>query len=234
MRATLTAIAIASGLGLGLAAGAANADPIVLNFSGACADCTGTGVGTLTLKDLPSGQLSKSDFTSFVYKSNLVSFTINSSDIIAVMGSINPNDLGKTYIDILQLGGTGWEFDRNADGTWSVSNAITFGMGAGNGAAGAGGGGGGGGGPVGGGMGLTHAPADGGDDSGQGVEGVNYFDGADTQMAVVDDFGGSSDFRLQGGGVPEPESWALMIVGFAGLGALLRNRRQATRGIETA
>jgi hypothetical protein len=29
------------------------------------------------------------------------------------------------------------------------------------------------------------------------------------------------------GGVPEPESWALMVLGFGGLGALMRNRRRA-------
>jgi hypothetical protein len=237
MRATLAAIVIAGGFGLGVA-GAANAGTVMLNFTGACADCTGTGVGTLTLQNLPSGPLTKDDFVSFIYKSNLVSFQINSSDIISVMGSINPNDLGKTYIDILQLGGTGWEFDRNADGTWSVSNQITFGMGTSEGTGGAGGGGGGGGGDGGGpvvGMGLTHASA-GGDGSGQGADGGNSSDGAGTQT-VVDDFGGSSDLRLVAG-VPEPESWALMIVGFAGMGALLRNRRRVAprtaSGIETA
>jgi hypothetical protein len=227
MRATLAAILIASGLGLGVA-GAANAT-VTLNFTGACTDCSGVGVGTLTLQNLPSGALTRDDFVNFIYKSNLVSFQINSSDIVAVMGSINPNDLGKAYIDILQLGGTGWEFDRNADGTWSVSNQITFGMGTSQGTSG-GGGGGGGGGPVMG-MGLTHASA--GDDGDGGTEGVNFFDGADTQTQIVDDFGGTSDVGLQGG-VPEPESWALMIVGFAGMGALLRNRRRTLSGIETA
>jgi hypothetical protein len=31
-----------------------------------------------------------------------------------------------------------------------------------------------------------------------------------------------------GAGVPEPTTWALMLVGFGGMGALLRNRRRAT------
>jgi hypothetical protein len=83
-------------------------------------------------------------------------------------------------------------------------------------------------------MGLTHASGD-GDGSGEGTEGVNYYDGADVQM--VDDYGGSSDVVLRGL-VPEPESWALMIVGFTGMGALLRSRRRSPSrgpfGIETA
>ncbi len=240
MRANLAAMVIAGGLGLGFAGSASAA--VFLNFSGTCADCAGTGIGTLTLQNLPSGPLTKDDFISFIYKSNLVSFQINSTDIVAVLGSINPNNLGKAYIDIVQLGGTGWEFDRNADGTWSVSNQITFGQGTssgsggvvgggGGGVAGGGGGSGGGGGPVIG-MGLTHAPAGGGDDSGEGTEGVDFFEGAGISM--VDDFGPVSDIGLVGGGVPEAETWALMIVGFAGMGALLRNRRRASTGIETA
>ncbi len=40
---------------------------------------------------------------------------------------------------------------------------------------------------------------------------------------------GGQDAQLQGaggGGVPEPAAWALMLVGFGGLGAMLRHRRQ--------
>lgn len=34
------------------------------------------------------------------------------------------------------------------------------------------------------------------------------------------------DMSLQGVAVPEPTSWALMLLGFAGMGAMLRNRRR--------
>ena len=39
-------------------------------------------------------------------------------------------------------------------------------------------------------------------------------------------FSGTATFQTPTGGIPEPGAWALMIVGFAGTGALLRRRRQ--------
>jgi hypothetical protein len=231
MRAVWTAIAVAGGLGLGvLAAGSASAATTIYNFTGDCSDCVGTSTGTLTLANAPSGAISKSDFVNFIYKSSLVSFQINSSDIIAVMGSIDPNNLGKAYIDIIQLGGTGWEFERNADGSWSVYSDITGGQShsssiVGGGASlGAGGGGGGGG-----------SSDNGSGDNGSGGNtpgAVSTFsfssDGEDfVVQRTNDDTGPTSS-------VPEPASWAMMLVGFGGMGALLRNRRRSLRGIEIA
>ena len=37
---------------------------------------------------------------------------------------------------------------------------------------------------------------------------------------------GTFDWQITGGGVPEPASWALMLTGFGGLGAVLRSRRK--------
>jgi hypothetical protein len=223
MRASWTAIAVAGGLALSaLAAGSANA-AVTLKFSGDCGDCTGAS-GILTLQNLPNGAISKADFVSFVYQSNVVSFQINSSDIIAVMGSIDPNDLGKSYIDIIQMGGTGWEFNRNADGTWAVSSEITMGHGHPKGGSG-GGGGGGGGAPV-----IGDGSGGGSGDPPPGG-GINFFTGAGDQTGFVDDFGNNGGFVLeQTVGVPEAGTWALMLTGFAGMGAMLRARRRGLNG----
>ena len=238
MRAVWTAIAVAGGLGLGaLAAGSASAATTIYNFTGDCTDCAGTSTGTLTLSDTPNGALTKSDFVNFVYKSNLVSFQINSSDIVAVMGSIDPNNLSTSYIDIIQLGGTGWEFERNADGSWSVYSDITGGqshassiVGGGMSAAGGGGGGSPGG-----------SGDDGSDGSGSGGNGpgdVSTFSfssgGDDFVVQRTNDDTGLTSTDSQVGGVPEPATWAMMLVGFGGMGALLRGRRRSLRGIEIA
>lgn len=231
MGAAWKAIAVAGGFGLSLlAAGTADA-AVTLKFSGDCADCTGAG-GTLTLQNLPTGALTKADFISFVYQSNLISFQIKSSDVVAVMGSIDPNNLSTSYIDIIQMGGTGWEFDRNADGTWSVSSDIT--MGNPHPKGGAGGGGGGGGAPFVVGDGADGAPNSDLPPSDPGFN-IGFFTGAGDSTGFVDDFGGDGGFVIDNlaPGVPEPAAWALMLTGFTGLGALLRGRRRLAV-IETA
>ena len=46
-------------------------------------------------------------------------------------------------------------------------------------------------------------------------------------IQLSDGFGGGINLPSAGGGVPEPASWALMVFGFGGLGAALRNKRRA-------
>ena len=48
----------------------------------------------------------------------------------------------------------------------------------------------------------------------------------DTTIASGNDFG-VDNIRLGVGSVPEPATWGLMIMGFGGLGAMLRRRRAA-------
>ena len=209
MRGSISAtVAVALGLGFGMA-GSANAATTVYDFSGVCRDCASVGTGTLTLNTALTGPFSTSDFVSFAYRSNLVSFTLNSGDIVAMLGSFDPSRPGATVIDIVQLGGTGWEFERNADGSWNVSSEI----GASLRGSGGGGGGGGGGSP-----GFSGGPV-----------GVDSSSGGDVTR-VINDFGSTSSFKQDLSdvviAVPEPASWALMVVGFAGLGGALRVRRR--------
>lgn len=49
---------------------------------------------------------------------------------------------------------------------------------------------------------------------------------SDTGGGLVGDSGHDYGLRDVGGGVPEPATWALMIAGFGGAGAMLRTRRQ--------
>jgi hypothetical protein len=221
----MAALLAAAGVGafvIGLAAAPGAQAAQVFNFTGTCIDCAGDGLGSLTLAQTPNGALTKSDFLSFSYKSSLLSFNLNSADIAAVVGSLNPDDLGHTYIDIIQLGGTGWEFTRNSDGSWSVSSDITHG-------AGNKGGGGGGGfffSSGGGGGGSASVGNLGGDSA--------TFNGGGGQRSI-DDFGPISRVsQAVISAVPEPAAWALMILGFGGVGAVLRRRRRGFAGVGTA
>jgi hypothetical protein len=58
------------------------------------------------------------------------------------------------------------------------------------------------------------------------IAGVSFSFGTNAEefVACVGDCGGGGG---QGGGVPEPVSWALMVLGFGGMGALLRRRRMS-------
>jgi hypothetical protein len=56
------------------------------------------------------------------------------------------------------------------------------------------------------------------------IPGVGYDGNSHGTISMVQTF--SQDVR-GAGGVPEPATWAMMILGFGGVGALLRRRRQA-------
>ncbi len=76
-------------------AGPANAlIPIILSeftFTGACAvdDCTGDGIGVLTLENYSLGSpIHTSNFVSFSYKSNQTSLSLDANDVSEVSGSL--------------------------------------------------------------------------------------------------------------------------------------------------
>jgi hypothetical protein len=58
-------------------------------FAGQCTDCTGTGVGLLTLRNYTLGdELTGCNFVSFSYSSNLTSFTITPDTLVALSGTL--------------------------------------------------------------------------------------------------------------------------------------------------
>jgi hypothetical protein len=64
---------------------------------------------------------------------------------------------------------------------------------------------------------------------GQDTTSFYRFDAGTDLHTVLLNYGSSSDAKLYsttgGGAVPEPATWAMMLVGFGGLGALIRRRR---------
>ena len=78
-RTTRALTALAALFGMAAFAVPAAAVDTTVQFTGDCTDCTGTGTGTLVLKDYTLGDaLSADNFVSFTYSSNLTNFTLNS------------------------------------------------------------------------------------------------------------------------------------------------------------
>lgn len=98
------------------------AAPIVVTqstfqFTGACSDCTGNGIGILTLQNYTQGRLLQpGNFVSFTYTSNLTNFTITpSSTSFSVNGSL-PASLPATAS--VQIAGNGILFFSLTNGSW--------------------------------------------------------------------------------------------------------------------
>jgi hypothetical protein len=65
--------------------------PVQYTFTGVCQDCSGTGVGVLTLQDYTPGATitTKSDnFVSFTYLSNLTSFSVTGAQLVYIFGAL--------------------------------------------------------------------------------------------------------------------------------------------------
>jgi hypothetical protein len=202
------ALCLGSGVALaGAATPAAAADTVTFDFTGVCSDCTGMGVGELTLQNFTPGQkLTAANFVSFTYNSNFVSMSLNAGQLTALDAILDPANLTANHV---MISGGGQTFESTGTGFWAVSTGA---------------GGGGGGDP---GVGLP-APFDGG---------VGFFEGAGFESinigSVVEDVGTDGGFR-QDSAVPEPASWALMIFGFGGAGAALRGRKQRMTRLDVA
>lgn len=58
-------------------------------FAGQCSDCSGTGVGLLTVQNYTQGAaLGNANFVSFSYSSNLISYTITASNLVGLVGTL--------------------------------------------------------------------------------------------------------------------------------------------------
>jgi hypothetical protein len=69
---------------------AARASTVTYKFIGQCADCSGTGIGYLTLSDYTLGtDLSNSNFVSFTYQSNLIDPAISYTGIGSALDQID-------------------------------------------------------------------------------------------------------------------------------------------------
>lgn len=91
--------------GSGIIAQAAPATIVAYQFTGACSDCTGTGIGTLYLNDYtPGSTLDLGNFDKFTYSSNLLSYTMNAASILT--GSL-PTTTGPGYLTLV---GDGYTF----------------------------------------------------------------------------------------------------------------------------
>ena len=89
-------------------------------FVGQCTDCSGTGIGMLTVQNYTLGTaLSNCNFVSFTYTSNLVSFTMTQSDSPNLSGMLPaplPATATVTIRDfVIQMG-----FTSDVNGSWSV------------------------------------------------------------------------------------------------------------------
>ena len=122
-------IVAAGVLALGLFAAASSANAVVAvatttyTFSGACTDCTGTGVGTLVLQNYTPGQdLRDDEVISFDYVSNLVRYSFIEPSISGSLSNL-PGQNGVSISGLAQVNGEGLAytyFYSNTDGAWAI------------------------------------------------------------------------------------------------------------------
>jgi hypothetical protein len=99
---------------IGFAAAAAPASATTFTFSGLCFDCTGTGTGTLEVKNYTLGStLTAANFVSFSYTSNLLTYSLGSVDDLT--GSLT----GATGPAYVSLHGGGYSFNSLVTGPFS-------------------------------------------------------------------------------------------------------------------
>lgn len=130
------ALAAAVTFGLASSAGAVvvPVSTMSFQFKGQCGDCTGYGVGTLTVQGYtPGTALDSSNLVDFTYSSNLMPvFDINPTNDFLSVDSLSGNiSTAQGFYDIhvsSSLFGLfgGDYFDSSTDGTWDAGNSFFF------------------------------------------------------------------------------------------------------------
>jgi hypothetical protein len=109
----------------------ARAGMIMFEFTGVCADCSGSGFGVLTLSNYTLGQaITPANFVGFSYSSNLYSYSIGLSPwsdqlgaISGMLGSVwSPGYIDTTpgYLDIQDAETPSIVFSASPAGNWCV------------------------------------------------------------------------------------------------------------------
>jgi hypothetical protein len=114
------------------------APTVTYEFVGQCSDCTGTGVGYLTLQGYTLGaSLNCSYFVSFTYSSNLISLNITQCSLL--IGTLGPTLPGPSDVRLVNSSNTGlisltngnWFAgniplppDIGTGGTWSIPSTV--------------------------------------------------------------------------------------------------------------
>jgi hypothetical protein len=115
---------------------------VTYQFVGQCTDCTGTGVGLLTLQNYTLGTaLANSNFVSFSYSSNLLSFSLTQANSPNLSGTLpatlpaqatvlvdgfttNPNDLLWSHSDGSWCAGSNCTGDNGSSSTWGLAPSV--------------------------------------------------------------------------------------------------------------
>ena len=94
------AAAMLAGTLFGAGPAAASGPLTVIDFTGTCSDCAGTGVGVLTVQNFGTGVLNDSNFVSWTYTSNLVTYSLTQASFHAFSADFSAGLPGLAAVSI--------------------------------------------------------------------------------------------------------------------------------------
>jgi len=102
--------------------------PVTYQFTGVCSDCSGTGIGSLTLSGYTLGDtLMASNFVSFSYHSNLFDIAISSSSELQSIGGALVGPLPAANFVNIQGTAPNTTFLSTGNGFWCGGSSQTCG-----------------------------------------------------------------------------------------------------------